>query len=134
MQSFGDSESGFSVEHDASARIVCVRAWGFWRREVAASFAQAVVAECSALLQPVALLIEVTHLLPQRDEGQAAFGELMQSARALGLAAVAVVVSSTITKMQLLRIAKEGGARDWTYFSTDREAMESLQRAQQARV
>lgn len=131
-RTFGDAESGFSVEHNAGARIVRVRAWGFWRLEVAAGFARAVVSECR-VGETVGLLVDVTHLLPQRNEGQTAFGELMIALRTIGLVGVAVVVSSTITKMQLLRIAKERGVRDWSYFSSDLEAMATMARENQPR-
>lgn len=116
------------MEHDAPTRIVRVRTWGFWRMEVATLFARNVVIECRAAGEPIGLLVDVTRLLPQRDEGQTAFGELMIALRTLGLSGVVVVVSSTITKMQLLRIAKERGVRDWSYFSSDLEAMATLAR------
>jgi hypothetical protein len=114
------------VEDDAPAHVVRVRAWGFWRLEITTSFSQAIVSECRAASPPVGLLIDATRLLPQRNEGQAAFSELMTASRTLGLTAVAIVVSSSITRMQLLRIAKETGARDWAYFSPGQEAMATL--------
>ncbi len=128
VRSFGDTEAGFSTEHDASARVVRVRTWGFWRLEVATLFARNVATDCRAAGLPLGLLIDVIQLLPQRDEGQAAFGELMTVARGLGLRGTVVVGSNIITKMQLLRIAKERGVRDWSYFASDLEAMANLAR------
>jgi len=128
VRSFGDAQSGFSVEHDAVALVVRVRAWGFWGLEVATLFARAVVDECRAVGEPVGLLLDVTRLLPQREEGQTAFGELIVGLRTIVPKRVVVVVSSTITKMQLLRIAKDRGVRDWLYFTSDLEAMATLTR------
>jgi hypothetical protein len=106
---------------------------GFLGPEIASSLVRSVAAECSFAARPVRLLVDVTRLLPQRDEGQAAFGDLMTSVTMLGEASVAVVFSNMITKMQLLRLAKERGARNWAYFSSNSEAMAALARAQQPR-
>jgi hypothetical protein len=133
MRSGGDQESGFSADYDTSSQTVCVRAWGFWGADIASSFVRSVAAECSAATRPIRLLVDVTRLLPQRNEGQAAFGDLMTSVTMHGDASVGVVFSNTITKMQLLRLAKERGVRNWAYFSSNLEARAALARPQTPR-
>jgi hypothetical protein len=121
----GNAEAGFSVEHDHPTNTVRVEAWGFWRPDVANVFVGTVTNDCFARTY-VRVLIDATRLVPQREEGQAAWGELMALLHTPTVQTVAVVVSSTITKMQLLRLAKDRGVHGWVYFSTVREAMAAM--------
>jgi hypothetical protein len=121
----GDGEAGFSVEHDHPRNTIRVAAWGFWRPDVANVFVSTVTNDWLATAE-VRVLIDATRLVPQREEGQAAWGDLMAALRVPTVQTVAVVVSSTITKMQLLRLAKDRGVQSWVYFPTVQEALAAM--------
>lgn len=108
---FGDPTGGFSVATSTATGEVQVTAWGFWSVEVATSFEGATRNACS---QPGAkkLVLDMRSLKPMRDEGQKGVGALMQALPRLGIGTVTVVTSSQLTKLQLLRLARETGMKD----------------------
>ncbi len=117
-QRFGNEESGFSIALDAGGALR-VQAWGFWEPDLSATFARVSVEACRAQ-RPAKLLFDVTRLKPQVEAGQAAIRALLGSVGAIGISrCVAVVGDNVLTKMQLMRLAREGGARGWTYAAND---------------
>jgi hypothetical protein len=61
--------------------------------------------------------IEADRLKPQREEGEAAFRTVIGALLRLGVARV-VVTTNALTKLQILRIAKEQKARSLIEFTT----------------
>jgi hypothetical protein len=119
MLDVGNEEAGFSVWAELSTHTVRVRAWGFWPPPVAGAFAQTVVDMCKPI-RPVTLFIDGTQLPPQREDGQKAFSGLMKSMKGVTLAKATIIVGNAITKMQLLRIAKDNKAADWTIATSEK--------------
>jgi len=112
----GSDESGFSVETNAVG--VRVRAWGFWDAATAANFAPAVFGALrGGMTRRPQLLIDATQLKPQRDEGQQAIRDLVESASKLGVARAEFVVTNAITKMQVSRILRELNVSGWSLTS-----------------
>lgn len=100
-------EEGFEVSPDQAARAISVRAWGFWSSELASRFAQAVIDACRAHRDLTSLIIDARGLRPQREAGEQALGSMMAALPRLGIARAQVTTDSPLTRLQLLRIAKE---------------------------
>jgi hypothetical protein len=109
MDRFGDEGAGFSVEFDAAAGAVSVRAWGFWGADVAKAFGPAVRDAC--LNKPAGTLVrmDMTALKPMREEGQLSFGSIVSQLPQLGIGQLRIQTASQLTKLQLVRIASEHG-------------------------
>lgn len=106
MGHFGDSEAGFSVEHDPITRTVRVDGWGFWSPEVAVEFGDAVIEACRNTPDARDMVMNMARLKPLRDEGLDAVGRVLSAAVRLGVSLKSVVTGSHITKLQLLRLVK----------------------------
>ncbi len=102
---FGDAQGGFSTRLDVST--LYVKAWGFWDNDVAERFGPAVLDLCQATPGLRRLEFDMTELKPMRDEGQEGFGQIMGALADLPKLTVLVTTSSPLTKLQLLRIARE---------------------------
>jgi hypothetical protein len=109
MPTIGDNEDGFSVELDAGAGEVRVKAWGFWSAETAAAFEPTVCRACGSQ-RGVSVVFDMTVLKPMRDEGQGAFGRVMGRLVLLGVSRASVLTVSQVTKLQLLRLVREHAA------------------------
>lgn len=110
----GDSEGGFSTRFNMGA--LRVQAWGFWPREVAEKFGPAVCNACQMAPGIRKLEFNMTRLKPMRDEGQEGFGRIMNALQELPVSEVVVMTSSQLTKLQLLRIAREKAPQDIVRF------------------
>lgn len=100
-------EEGFEVLFDPEAGAVSVRAWGFWSPELASKFAHTVIDACRANRELTSLRIDARGLRPQREAGEHALGVMMAALPGLGIARATVTTDSPLTRLQLLRIAKE---------------------------
>lgn len=116
MERFGSDEAGFSI--DLRGSVVLVRVWGFWAADLAAEFAPAVLAACRAASRPLRILLDGARLKPQNDAGEQAFRALFTSISQSGLTHAALVVTNTLTKMQLKRITKQLSTCHWVYVAT----------------
>jgi hypothetical protein len=114
-ETFGSQEEGFDVSAGDGAREVHVRAWGFWSAELSARFSGAVIGACASTLVPV-VTIDATDLKPMRDAGQEAFGTLLAALPIYRVKRVVVTTAGALTKLQLLRIAKERSSGDLVQF------------------
>jgi hypothetical protein len=111
MKRSGNDQAGFSVDLDAPAKTVRVVAWGFWSPDVATAFGDAVV-EAGGRATVAHLDFDMTRLKPMREEGQAAWRKVMTALPKLGaITQVSVTTGSQLTKLQLLRIAKDAAGR-----------------------
>ena len=111
MKSAGNDDSGYSV--DVLALGIQIRAWGFWDAALATNFVAAVLDAIRANPQRSWLTLDASQLKPQRDEGQAALRELVETTAKLGQRGE-LIVANAITKMQLARIIREARANTWT--------------------
>jgi len=116
MVRFGNDEDGFAVGFDEATCVVQVKAWGFWSAELAAMFAQAVIDVCNANRRATSMVVDAVGLKPQREEGQKAFGALMAVLPRLGMGRVSVTTDSPLTRLQLLRLAKERAPKNLIHF------------------
>jgi hypothetical protein len=105
-ETFGTAAEGFDVSAGDGAQEVHIKAWGFWSSEVAARFSGVVIGVCASALVPL-VRIDATELKPMRDAGQEAFGTLLAALPLYRVKRVVVTTGGALTKLQLLRIAKE---------------------------
>lgn len=117
MNRIGDDNAGFSVSIDSATNTVNVRAWGFWTVDVATSFGKTVRDACRNRPSSAALAIDMSELKPMRDEGQQSFSMLMGALSMLGIVRTTIVTASQLTKLQLLRLATQAGAKDLIQFT-----------------
>ena len=110
----GDAQGGFSTRVDMDT--LSVEAWGFWPKDVAAQFGPRVYEACHAAAGIRKLEFDMTRLKPMRDEGQEGFARIMAALGELPLEEVVVTTSSQLTKLQLLRIARERAPKDIVRF------------------
>jgi hypothetical protein len=104
MDRVGTDESGFTVSVDLVARGVRIEAWGFWPVEVCSAFGQNVVDAFRRSVGLRRLEMEATRLKPLREEGERAW-EFLLSSLPTGVE-VFVVKTNSLTRLQLMRIAK----------------------------
>jgi hypothetical protein len=102
---FGDSKGGFRTS--AGAGVLRVKGWGFWPKDVAKAFGPAVCGACRKMPGVRSLDLDMTGLQPMRDEGQEGFAQIMSAISEMSLSEVVITTSSHITKLQLLRLARE---------------------------
>jgi len=124
MPRVGSALTGFDVvESDEAVRV---EVWGFWGKEVADLFAPTVVEACRAARSPVRLLVDASAFKPQREEGQAAFRDMMIGSARCGVQRAVMIVTNAITKLQLARIATENGAGSWSFVASQAAASTAL--------
>jgi hypothetical protein len=104
---FGDHTEGFQV--DSRYGSVVVTAHGFWSAKLASQLVSAVLPQVRAQGHPTSLVFELAELRPLRDEGQTAFKELILASLKSGAHEVVIRTPSALTKLQMLRIAREIG-------------------------
>jgi hypothetical protein len=109
MDRTGDDLAGFSVRYDPVDGRTEVTGWGFWSVEVATNFATKVMTALRERPEAKALLLDLGELKPMREEGQKSFANLLRALPALGITRTHIVTTSSLTKMQLMRIATETG-------------------------
>ena len=110
MARYGDGNQWFSV--DAVADTVVVTAGGFWSAEFSAELNPAVMAALRASGRGTRLIFDLANLRTLRDEGQLAFKSLVIHALAGGAPEVVVRASSALTRLQMLRMARELNRRE----------------------
>jgi hypothetical protein len=116
MQRVGDDQSGFSFDLHAEARALQVKAWGFWSVDVATAFGRRVRDACREAPKGVAVDFDMLDLKPLREEGELAFTALVTTLRSMGVTHVSIR-TGPLTKLQLLRLAANSGAKDFVRFS-----------------
>lgn len=110
MSTHGDTAEGFTIE--SGGGVVLVTAWGFWSVEFVPEFLPPVMAALEAAAKGSELVIDLKDLRPLRDEGQAAFRQLMSRALAHGVGTIELRGASALTKLQMLRLTRELAAQD----------------------
>jgi hypothetical protein len=103
------------VSRDATGQVRVV-GWGFWGPDVAQAFDKSVLSGCR-LAGASRLVLDMTDLKPMRDEGQRAFASTLTMLKMVGVTQAVLITSSPLTKLQLLRIVKDSGAKDLVLFA-----------------
>lgn len=115
MHQVGDIEAGFEVAFDVATRTVRVEAWGFWGIGLAPSFRDTVLDACGGGNSATRLHMEMMRLKPLREEGEEAWLDILTKVRNQGIEAI-VVKTNSLTKLQLLRIARQSASKNIVQF------------------
>jgi hypothetical protein len=107
----GTDDEGYALELEEKAPVLQAKIWGFWSPATAGPFVQEVIDICNTSPRPTKIVIDAVGLKPQREVGQQAFAMLMGALGRLGITRVEATTDSSLTRLQLLRIAQENGAR-----------------------
>jgi hypothetical protein len=110
-QRFGTSEEGFELGIGDDARVLHIRMWGFWSIETSRHFSSVVIGACASM-QVSTVTIDAANLKPLRDVGQDAFGSVLASLPMYKVCRVLLTAAGPLTRLQLLRIAKERAHSD----------------------
>ena len=105
------------MQHDAAAGVLRLTAWGFWSIEVSLSFEQLAIDARRQEPTTRELVLDMSRLKPLRDEGQRSIAKLLALLPELGITRTTVLTTSQLTKLQLLRIVRESGAKDQVVFA-----------------
>lgn len=116
MQKIGSDDAGFSLELKGGENLIEIVGWGFWGEDIATSFGYMVIEVCRYAPRGVHLSMDMNRLKPLRDEGQKAFAQVIANLGAFRIGEVSVTTSSHLTKLQLMRIARESGPKDRVRF------------------
>jgi hypothetical protein len=110
VRRIGDDKAGFTVRFDEFLGAIRVDAWGFWDAAVASAFGKAVLEVSRRSRGIQRCVFNMTELKPMREEGQLSWGMLVTELPAAGVTDSTVATASQLTKMQLLRIAKQSSS------------------------
>jgi hypothetical protein len=116
MEKTGSDEAGFSLDLKARENVMLVVGWGFWGEEIASTFSRNVIEACRYAPRGIQLSMDMSRLKPMGDDGQKAFAQVMASLNDFRLGQVSVITTSHLTKLQLMRIARESGPKDKVRF------------------
>lgn len=116
MQTIGTPEAGFSVGLDTNDKVVRIVGWGFWDRDVANDFDRVVIEVCRYVPAGTSVSMDMSLLKPLRDEGQLAFAKTIAMLKDSKITKVSVTTASQLTKLQLLRIAREAAPKERVLF------------------
>lgn len=116
MQVIGTEDAGFSVDFDTEENIVHVVGWGFWKANVASAFDRVVIDTCLYVPFGANLIMDMSRLKPMPEEGQRAFANTVATLKDSKIARVSVITASQLTKLQLLRLAREAAPKEKVHF------------------
>jgi hypothetical protein len=116
VQLVGTEEAGFSVHFDAKENSVRVVGWGFWKADVASAFDRVVIETCLYVPFGANVSMDMSRLKPMADEGQRAFTNTVAALKDSKIGRVSVITASQLTKLQLLRLAREAAPKEKVHF------------------
>ncbi len=128
MRTGGDASQGFKLNVDQGRRVLRLEVWGLWTDETARDYDREMHA-CYAELgskQPWYVLADIKGFPPQRESVAAIHGKLMAEAAAAGMVRAVSVVESSLTSMQIRRIATESRMPELAFHKDEAAALKWL--------
>src|SRR5262245_59930825 len=110
MRHRGDAEAGFAIEVDSAKKVLRIRAWGFWGDALAESLGPSLLENGRADASEA--VVDAKDLKPQRESGQRAIAALFDALSKLKIPRATMVVTNALTRLQIMRIAKERTTKD----------------------
>lgn len=127
VTSVGLKKKGFIVEVDKRLAIVKVKVWGFWTVEDGQSYLEEFKrAAIKVIGRPWYVLADISEFTAQKPEVSALVEQTMAFATSNGLVKAANLVSSSLGKMQISRLSQAMGLPEFSFFQTERQAIEWL--------
>lgn len=103
----GAEVGGFRIA--GKGEVMRIEVWGYWRAEVATSFARETAAVLQKLSSAAELILDAKNLKPQGTEGQEALRVLLRGLVPLGFSKGSVRAENLFARMQLTRLIRECG-------------------------
>ncbi len=127
VTSVGLKKKGFLVELDQRRAIVKVKVWGFWTVEDGQAYVDEFKRAATRVLgRPWYVLADISDFTAQKPEVSALVEQTMAFATSNGLVKAANLVSSSLGKMQISRLSQAMGLPEFSFFQTERQAIEWL--------
>ena len=124
MYQSGDEKQGYKVRPDLEKQVLFLECWGMWEQAVAEDYRKDMLAAYDLIDQkPWFVLADISKFPPQREGVQAVHGELMGIAVERGMLKAASVVDSTLSKMQIRRIAEESRMSELAFHTSEADAL-----------
>lgn len=123
----GLKKKGFHVEHDSKQNILRVKVWGFWTIDDAKAYLEDFKQKATfAIGRPWYVLADISEFAAQKPEVSAFVERTMQFAIEHGMVKAANLVDSALGKMQIARLSQATGLPLFSFFQSEREAIEWL--------
>jgi len=123
----GLKKKGFLVEVDQRRAIVKVKVWGFWTVEDGQAYVDEFKRAAKKVIgRPWYVLADISEFTAQKPEVSALVEQTMSFATSNGLVKAANLVSSSLGKMQISRLSQAMGLPEFSFFQTERQAIEWL--------
>lgn len=123
----GLKKKGFLVDVDMRNAIVKVKVWGFWTVEDGQAYVEEFKRVAAKVLgRPWYVLADISEFTAQKPEVSALVEQTMAFATSNGLVKAANLVSSSLGKMQISRLSQAMGLPEFSFFQTERQAIEWL--------
>jgi serine/threonine protein kinase len=123
----GLKKKGFIVELDNRRAIVKVKVWGFWTVEDGQAYLDEFKRVASKVIgRPWYVLADISEFTAQKPEVSALVEQTMAFATSNGLVKAANLVSSTLGKMQISRLSQAMGLPEFSFFQTEKQAVDWL--------
>lgn len=123
----GLKKKGFLVDVDMRTCIVKVKVWGFWSVEDGQAYVEEFKRVASKVLgRPWYVLADIADFTAQKPEVSVLVEQTMAFATSNGMVKAANLVSSSLGKMQISRLSQAMGLPEFSFFQTERQAIEWL--------
>ncbi len=120
-------KKGFFVEVDTRLAIVKVKVWGFWTIEDGHAYLEEFKRVAQKVIgRPWYVLADISEFTAQKPEVSALVEQTMAFALSHGMVKAANLVSSSLGKMQIARLSQAMGLPEFSFFQTERQAIEWL--------
>ncbi len=117
MRKSGDEKKGYQIEKKGDVLLLTI--WGMWDDALAENYRKDMLAMYPDMKPgPWFVIADIRRFPPQREPVQAIHGMLMGAAVQEGMARAASVVESSLTKMQIGRIASESGMSELAFHTS----------------
>lgn len=124
MYQSGNEKMGYTVQVDSEKQVLFLKCWGMWDESLADDYRKHMLESYDQIDQrPWFVLADISQFPPQRESVQAVHGELMGLAVGRGMLKAASVVDSTLSKMQIRRIAEESHMSELAFHTTEADAL-----------
>jgi hypothetical protein len=123
----GNEAAGYEVSVDTTKRVLRLDCWGLWSLALAESYAKSMNAAYDKLRgRPWYVLAIIAKFPAQRQEVAEIHGALMASAAAAGMKRAASVVDSSMTQMQIKRLAEESRMPELAFYKSEADGLRWL--------
>ena len=119
----------FQVAVDPGSSIVRLKVWGFWDAAEGKAYVDEFRRKIAALVgKRWCVLADISEFPAQKPEVNEFIGQTMAHANASGMRKAANLVSSALTRMQIGRLSADMGVPEYSFFTSESEAVAWLLR------